>query len=123
TKYAFPEGSVFTREELRQREQEQLDTLAQRTQTDLATMALQAVAGSAINGNGGAANAGASAMAVGQGLINQLRATKAVGRLVIDLPKLMREPVGSPDDVVLRTGDRLAVPKYQQEVTVIGEIQ
>src|SRR6185312_16230784 len=33
TKYAFPEGSVFTREELRQREQEQLDTLAQRTQT------------------------------------------------------------------------------------------
>ncbi|MGH8218243.1 MAG: SLBB domain-containing protein [Steroidobacteraceae bacterium] len=123
TKYAFPQGSVFTREELRRREQEQLDTLAQRTQTDLATMALQAVAGSAISANGGGANAGASAIAVGQGLINQLKATKAVGRLVIDLPRIMRQPVHSPYDVVLRNGDRLAVPKFQQEVTVIGEVQ
>lgn len=123
TKYAFPEGSVFTREELKRREQEQLDTLAQRTQTDLATMALQAVAGSAINGNGGAANAGASALAVGQGLVSQLRATKAIGRLVIDLPEILREPVRSPYDVVLRKGDRLIVPKFQQEVTVIGEVQ
>lgn len=123
TKYAFPEGSVFTRVELKRREQDQLDTLAQRTQTDLASLALEAIAGSTISGNGGAANAGSSALAVGQGLVNQLKATKAVGRLVIDLPRLMEEPVRSHEDVVLRNGDRLIVPKFQQEVTVIGEVQ
>ncbi|HEX3835776.1 MAG TPA: SLBB domain-containing protein, partial [Steroidobacteraceae bacterium] len=40
TEYAFPEGSVFTRTELQQREQQQLDFLGQRMQTDIATMAL-----------------------------------------------------------------------------------
>jgi hypothetical protein len=35
----------------------------------------------------------------------------------------MHAPVGSPYDVVLRDGDELGVPKFQQEVTVIGEVQ
>jgi polysaccharide export outer membrane protein len=43
--------------------------------------------------------------------------------MVIDLPRLMREPLGSPDDVVLRGGDQLIVPKFQQQVTVLGEVQ
>ena len=46
TEYAFPEGSVFTRTDLQQREQQQLDFLGQRMQKDIATMALQASAGS-----------------------------------------------------------------------------
>ena len=121
TVYAFPEGSVFTRVELKQREQQQLDMLAQRTQADITAMALEAVAGSAINGGGG--SAGGNALTIGQGLLAQLRATKAVGRLVIDLPRLLREPSDSQDDVILRSGDQLIVPRYQQEVTVIGEVQ
>jgi protein involved in polysaccharide export with SLBB domain len=44
TDFAFPEGSVFTREELRRREQEQLDMLATRMQTDITMMALQGAA-------------------------------------------------------------------------------
>jgi len=124
TQFAFPEGSVFTRVELKRREQDQLDLLAQRTQTDVAAMALQAVAGGALTGGGGGgAAAGASALSVGQTLLNQLKAAKAVGRLVIDVPRLMAEPEGSPEDVVLRNGDELIVPRYQQEVTVIGEVQ
>jgi hypothetical protein len=31
--------------------------------------------------------------------------------------------MGSVSDVILRDGDELLVPKYQQEVTVIGEVQ
>jgi polysaccharide biosynthesis/export protein len=46
-----------------------------------------------------------------------------VGRLVINLPAIVRSPVGSPYDVVIRDGDALVVPKFQQEVTVIGEVQ
>jgi polysaccharide export outer membrane protein len=120
TEYAFPEGSVFTRTELQQREQQQLDFLGQRMQTDIATMALQASAASQLNGQGGNP---ASSLAIGQTLLAQLRASKAVGRLVIDLPRVLSEPIGSEYDVVLRNGDDLIVPRYQQEVTVIGEVQ
>ena len=120
TEYAFPEGSVFTRTELQQREQQQLDFLGQRMQTDIATMALQASAASQLNGQG--ANPTAS-LAIGQTLLTQLKAAKAIGRLVIDLPRVISEPMGSEYDVVLRNGDDLIVPRYQQEVTVIGEVQ
>jgi hypothetical protein len=115
TQYAFPEGSVFTRKELREREQRQLDMLAQRMQSDIAFVALQG----SNAGQGGAA----SALTVGQSLLSQLRATKAVGRLVINMPGILRSPVGSQYDVVLRDGDELIVPRAQQQVTVIGEVQ
>jgi len=120
TEYAFPEGSVFTRTELQQREQQQLDFLGQRMQTDIATMALQASAASQLNGQGGNPTA---SLAIGQTLLSQLKSATAVGRLVIDLPRVISEPMGSEDDVILRNGDNLIVPRYQQEVTVIGEVQ
>ncbi len=115
TDFAFPEGSVLTRESLRKREQEQMDLLADRMQRDLSILALQ----SAATTQGG----GAGALSVGQALLGQLRASRAVGRLVIDLPRLMREPSNSPADVILRGGDQLIVPRTQQQVTVIGEVQ
>jgi len=115
TQYAFPEGSVFTRRELRIREQKELDMLAVRMQNDIAFVALQ---GTVANQSGAA-----SALSIGQALLTQLRQTRAVGRLVINLPGLMRSPIGSQYDVVLRDGDELIVPRFQQEVTVIGEVQ
>lgn len=115
TEFAFAEGSVFTRTELKRREQEQLDGLAERLRRDLAVLALQSVAAS--QGNGGA-----SAISVGQNLLSQLSSTKAVGRLVIDLPHALQAKAGSDADIILRGGDSLLVPKVQQEVTVIGEV-
>jgi protein involved in polysaccharide export with SLBB domain len=115
TQFAFPEGSVFTRKELREREQRELDNLAQRMQSDIAFIALQG----SVAGQGSATNA----LAVGQSLLSQLRATRAVGRLVINVPGILRSPVGSQYDVVLRDGDELIVPRAQQQVTVIGEVQ
>ncbi|MEZ5498959.1 MAG: SLBB domain-containing protein [Steroidobacteraceae bacterium] len=115
TQLAFPEGAVFTREELREREQKQLDQLGQRLQGDLATLALQ---GAAAN----QAQAG-TALSVGQSLLAQLQSTKAVGRLVIDVNRVLTGPVGGVGDIVLRSGDRLMIPKRRQEVTVLGEVQ
>jgi protein involved in polysaccharide export with SLBB domain len=115
TALAFANGSVFTRRELRDREQQQMDRLAERLQSDLATTALQAAA--ANQGQAG------QALAVGQSLLDQLKTSKAVGRLVIDLDGVMKSGVGSPADVVLREGDQLLIPKQKQEVTVIGEVQ
>jgi protein involved in polysaccharide export with SLBB domain len=115
TGLAFPSGSVFTRRELRDREQEQIDRLADRLQSDLASAALRAAA--ANQGQAG------QALTVGQSLLTQLKATKAVGRLVIDLNDVLNSPVGSAHDIVLREGDLLVIPKQKQEVTVIGEVQ
>jgi hypothetical protein len=106
---------VFTRADLQLREQEQIDRLAERLQSDLAASALQA---SQANQAGSA-----QALSVGQALLEQLKGAKAVGRLVIDLGQVLATRAGSAEDVVLRNGDRLVIPKVKQEVTVIGEVQ
>ena len=84
TDFAFPEGSVFTRVELKRREQEQLDMLAERMQRDLALLALQGAAANQAGAGG--------ALSVGQSLLGQLHGAKAVGRLVIDLPRRVARP-------------------------------
>jgi polysaccharide biosynthesis/export protein len=115
TSLAFAQGSAFTRKELKEREQKQLDLLSHRLQTDLSSLSLQAAA---------ANQAGASqALIAGQSLLAQLQDSKAVGRLVIDLSSVVADVARSPKDVVLRDGDMLVVPTQKQEVTVIGEVQ
>ncbi|MGB6355168.1 MAG: SLBB domain-containing protein, partial [Steroidobacteraceae bacterium] len=122
TDFAFPEGAVFIREELKKREKDQLELLANRLQSDLASLSLEAVAGSAATNSGGGGSA-AQGLAVGQQLMNQLRETKPVGRLVIDVNRVIKGPVGAPEDVVLRDGDKLLIPKKSQEITILGEVQ
>jgi protein involved in polysaccharide export with SLBB domain len=115
TDLAFPEGSVFTREGLRIREQEQLDRLATRMQSDIASVSLMAAR---------ASQSGASAAySVGQSLLSQLQSTRAVGRLVIDLKSASRAAPGTAEDIVLRNDDLLIVPKQRQDVMVLGEVQ
>jgi polysaccharide export outer membrane protein len=115
TDQAFAEGAVFTREDLRLREQEQLDKLGERMQSDLAIMSLMAAR---------ANQSGAQqTYSVGQSLLTQLKSAKAVGRLVIDLQAIIKTPANSAADVELRDNDTLIVPKRSQEVTVMGEVQ
>ncbi|HUG72316.1 MAG TPA: SLBB domain-containing protein [Steroidobacteraceae bacterium] len=115
TTLAFAEGSAFTREDLRELEQAQLDRLAERARGDLANMALQAA-------NAGPGSA-AEVLQSGQSLLAELQQTRATGRFVIDLPGLLAEGAGSNKDVLLRNGDELYIPRLRQEVTVIGEVQ
>jgi polysaccharide export outer membrane protein len=114
TDRAFAGGTVFTREELRVREQERIDTLAQQLEADIAAAALQ---------RAGENSQTAEALSTARALLPQLRAARATGRLVIDLPALIEEGKGSEYDVVLKGGDRLIVPDKPQEVTVVGEVQ
>jgi protein involved in polysaccharide export with SLBB domain len=108
TDQAFPKGSVFTRIDLREREKEQLDTLARRIERDLAAISISEPSA-------------AQTITTGQSLISQLRNAVATGRLVIKLDDLM---VGVMEaDVVLKGGDQLIVPDQRQEVTVLGEVQ
>ena len=115
TDLAFAEGAVFTRKELQDREQVQLNHLADRMQNDLTASTMMAARG----GQGGAGQA----YSLGQSLLTQIKAAKAVGRLVIDLRATLAASPGSAADIGLREGDLLLIPKRSQEVTVIGEVQ
>jgi protein involved in polysaccharide export with SLBB domain len=124
TDVAFPYGAVFVREELKKREKDQLELLANRMQSDLAALSLQAVASSAVVPNGGGGGAAATnGLVVGQQLLAQLRNTKPVGRLVIDVEGVYKERSAGPDDVLVKDGDKLYVPKKTQEITILGEVQ
>jgi protein involved in polysaccharide export with SLBB domain len=118
TALAFVQGSLFTRETLKERERQQIEVLADRLRRDLSSLALQ----SAQSGVQGAGQANET-LAVGQTLLADLQDAEPVGRLVIDLERVLAAEPGSPDDVILRGGDRLKIPKLSQEVTVIGEVQ
>ena len=118
TALAFPQGSVFTRETLKEREKRQIEALADRLKQDLGTLALQGTQAS-----GAGAQQASETLAIGQSLLADLRDTEPVGRLVIDLDKILAAEPGLAGDVILKDGDVLRVPKTAQEVTVIGEVQ
>jgi protein involved in polysaccharide export with SLBB domain len=120
TDLAFVEGAIFLREELKKREKDQLQLLTDRLQRDLAALSLEAISLSAATSNAAGAQTSAQGLAIGQQLLVQLRQTKPVGRLVIDLNKVVK---GKLDDVIVRNGDKLLIPKQNQEITILGEVQ
>jgi protein involved in polysaccharide export with SLBB domain len=118
TPLAFPQGSVFTRESLKERERRQVEILVDRLKQDLGTLALQATQATT-----GAPQQASETLAIGQSLLADLRNAEPVGRLVIDLDRIMAAEAASVVDVILKDGDVLRVPQTAQEVTVIGEVQ
>lgn len=116
TDLAFPAGTVFMRLDLKEREQRQLQILAERLQRELAALSLQQAQSETTGST-------SQATAAGQALLADLKGTQAVGRLVIELNEVMAATLGSSADIVIRDGDRLFIPRLTQEVTVIGEVQ
>jgi protein involved in polysaccharide export with SLBB domain len=116
TSLAFAQGSVFTRRELQEREQQQIDQLTERLQSDLAATSIQLSQGAQTAQT-------AQSVASAQGLLGQLKSSKAQGRLVIDLEEVLAGSIGARSDVLLRDGDQLVIPRLRQEVTVLGEVQ
>jgi protein involved in polysaccharide export with SLBB domain len=113
---AFTEGAVFLREELREREEQRLTELSQRLEADLADLSLK-LAQEEVGQ--------AQSLSIVRELGEQLRAVEPIGRLVIDLPRLITDTRGgrrSQYDVTLMDGDRLYIPPITQEVMVTGEV-
>ena len=117
TAQAYPYGAVFTRESVRQRQQEGF----QRTARELETSLIQVAAGQAVAGSragnvdvGGAINAG-------QALAGSLREARAAGRMVVEANPVVL--ASRPDlDVLLEPGDLIVIPKRPNEVTVVGAV-
>jgi len=110
TDRAFIQGAILVREELRAKEQEQLNRLRDRLKGDLASISLQQMQEDPKK---------QEALTMAQGLVAQLESTRAVGRLVIDLEGIVN---GVRTDVVLQDQDRIFIPDKPQEVTVLGEV-
>lgn len=114
TEAAFPAGAVFLRAELKAQEREQIETLANRLQADLTLLALQ--------GAQTKDQQAGETLAAGQAMLQQLRSAEPHGRLVVDLHGAVTK-AGSDDDIEMRGGDTVLVPRLRQYVTVIGEVQ
>jgi protein involved in polysaccharide export with SLBB domain len=108
TDLAFPAGSVFTRVEIRERDREQLESLARRVERDLAAISVSDPNSS-------------TTITAGQSLITQLRDAVPTGRWVIRLDAVVAGDESA--DVILKNGDTLLVPDERQEVSVLGEVQ
>jgi protein involved in polysaccharide export with SLBB domain len=114
TDIAFPQGSILLREDLKEREQQQIDFLIDRLESDLAAAAVEA---------GVQSRDVSQAQSAGRGLLAQLQGTEPVGRLVIDLPGMLQAPDDPEFVVLVKQDDRLVVPPLTQDVTVLGQVQ
>ena len=111
TERAFPQGSIFSRENLRLKEDEQRDRLIKQLESDLATTTLAA------QNNEEAAQAQSAA----RSMLTRLQNTESQGRLVIDLLKIIQEEEESK--LMVKSGDQLIVPEIPYAVSVSGEVQ
>lgn len=111
TELAFLEAAVFTRESLRKEEDRQLQKLQEDMVKEFEAKQVKSVGDKAADARG-AEEAKAA-------LEKSFEDTKATGRLVVDLPRIMD---GSVADLVLRSGDVLEIPEFRSSVTVIGEV-
>jgi polysaccharide export outer membrane protein len=107
TKYAHPEGSVFSREKLKKLEQQNLIKLAADLRVEMASKSLT---------EDGISTSYDDA----QKLLSDITNLEPVGRLVIDLPKTMTE---KNYDILLEGGDVIYVPTKTNSINVIGQVQ
>ncbi|MCU0944218.1 MAG: SLBB domain-containing protein [Rubritepida sp.] len=120
TPQAYPYGAVFTRESVRNRQQEGF----QRTARELEQGLLQVAAAQAVIGTGqrGAAADIGGAIAAGREMSAALREARAAGRMVVEANPVVL--AGRPElDVLLEPGDLIVMPKRPNEVTVVGAVQ
>ncbi len=107
TKFAHQEGSVFTRVQLREIEQQNLLKLTADLRIEMASKSMTDQ------------NYSQSYVEVQQ-MLADMANVQPVGRLVIDLPKVISS---KNYDVLLEGGDVLYVPTLKNSINVVGQVQ
>jgi protein involved in polysaccharide export with SLBB domain len=114
---AYPYGAVFTRESVRQRQQEGFT----RTARELEQSLIQVAAGQAVAGSRAGGMDLGGAITAGRELAGALREARAAGRMVVEANPVVL--AARPElDVLLEPGDLIAIPKRPNEVTVVGAV-
>ena len=111
TNRAFPEGAIFSRENLRLKEDEQRERLIAQLESDLATATLAAQD----------SEDAAQAQSAANAMLSRLKNSQSQGRLVIDLGKIIQN--GEQSKLLVKAGDQLSIPEIPYAVSVSGEVQ
>ena len=106
TEYAHIPGSVFTRESLKKLEEKNIAKVAEHLRLDLASKSLTE------NSN--------VTYAESQQIIADISQLNPVGRLVIELDKVLED---NDYKIALENGDSLYIPPLKNSVNVIGQVQ
>lgn len=113
TPEAYPYGAVFTRERVREAEEAGFRRAALELEQSIPSVMASA--------SGQEAEQARQALPFLQSLIASLKATKAVGRVVVEVDPTVL--AARPElDFVLEPGDELIIPKRPSHVTVSGEV-
>lgn len=107
TSFADPNGSVFSRVKLKQLEKQNLIKVSADLRIEMATKSLSS-------------NSAVTSYTEIQSLLADLTKVEPVGRLVINLPRV----IASNDyDVAVEGGDILYIPTMKDSVNVMGQVQ
>ncbi len=107
TDKAHAESAFFTREDLKELEEQQAESMARALSRELALKSMS----STVNDLN---------VKDIQELVANLSQIEGVGRLIIDLPNILASNI---EDVTLENGDMLIIPPRSNEINVIGEVQ
>lgn len=109
TDEATVKAVIFTREELKEREKENLDKSVENLRQQIASTNLS-----------GSQNVKTIDYQEAKLILDELLEAEPVGRLVIDMPQII---AGNPTaDLSLKDGDKLFVPNISSSVSVVGEV-
>jgi protein involved in polysaccharide export with SLBB domain len=114
---AYPRAAVFERNDVRELQQKSRQEMIQRLEQESTVVKTAA----STTGTEEAALQQA-AMQQRQRVLDALRRAPVSGRLVIHLRSDRKDFAGSTDDIELRAGDSLMIPKQPGSVLVIGQV-
>lgn len=117
TQWAAPQNVVFTRENLKLKERHEMDAMADELEKNLLFSLKENASAGTPNGN----NTNAM-IALGQTLVDKVKNTPAIGRLVIGLNPADLNRYQASLQLELRDGDELYIPKRSNEIVIMGEV-
>ena len=121
TKEAYAYGIVFKRTDVKNSQEKNLQAFIVRMQSQV----LQNAAAASVQAISAEEAASAKTeMTLNQGLLENLKSMREQeeGRVAINITENVEEWAGSANDLLLKNGDSIFVPKRPQEVLVMGEI-
>jgi len=116
--YAYLRGAVFTRESVRKVQQQRLQDLLDKLESDVARLS-SAEAQAALSPEDLAAQT--QFVSAQKALIAKLKESRASGRVVVSM-KPLGVLKGSPGDIVLEDGDVLHIPGKVNTINVLGSV-
>jgi protein involved in polysaccharide export with SLBB domain len=114
---AYPRGTIFTREDLREFQEKTRQDMIQRIEQDASNVKVSLTESAAET-----AALQQAALQQRQRAVEALRRAPVQGRLVVNVTTDLTKFEDSPADIELRAGDTLTVPKRPDFVLVTGQV-